>query len=546
MVAVSLESLTRLRTLWMAQQRQTRMAVVGIVAAVAVAVAISGLLYAIRRTDYSTLFSNLSADDAASIIQRLKDEKVPYALADNGTTIRIPTDMVSEERITLAGAGVVHNNGTGYELFDRMNFGMTEFEEHLDKTRAIEGELQRTISGLTPVSAARVHIAQSDPSIYTDQQQPVTASIAVTTRPGMGLDPSEVRGIVQLVAGAVQGLKPDQVTIVNQDGVMLLPDQSVAGDQASTALRLTQDQLIAKQRYESHLQQNIQSLLDSTVGPKRVAVRVATDMNFDSETTKTDEYAKDPVTRSEQIEKEKYSGSGKHGAGGAVGTASNIGTYQASQSGSGGDYTRSKITRNNEISVVHREHIDAPGKINHTSVAVLVNTAANVPVTPGKPATDTYVLSQSNVAQIRNIVVAAAGLNLSAGDQVSVEAIPFDPAVLADAQPPSDMRFLGIPFWGLILTGGVLVVLVIMGLLLVIRQRNREEPHSESPAPSFQEVSSAPALPVLHEDHTPLALTGPIRTADEISREQMTQYVLAVAHESPENVAKLMKIWISE
>ena len=536
----------RFIALWAAQQRQTRMVIGGIAAALAMAFAIWGMLSLVKRADYSTLFSNLSGQEASSITQKLKDDKIPYILADGGTTIRVPSDAVSEERIALAGAGIVRGNGTGYELFDRMNFGMTDFEEKLDKTRAIEGELQRTIAGLDPVEAARVHIASPDQTLYTSTQSPVTASIAITTKPGESLSPTEVRGIVQLVAGAVEGLKPDQVTIVNQDGIMLIPEGGSSGqDSAETALKLTQDQLIAKQRYETNLQASIQSLLDSTLGAKHVAVRVATDMNFDSETVKSDEYGKDPVTRSEQIEKEKYTGTGGKAAAGVPGTTSNIGSYQGTQSGSG-NYTRSKVTRNSEISVVHREHVDAPGKVNHTSVAVLMNTGAP-PATGGKNAPPPYVLTASNAAQIRNIVIAAAGLNLANGDQVSVEAIPFNPAVLIDSSSNVASRIFGLPVWA-VGAVGVILLLTIAGVVAVSMRRKPAGLNLDGDFPSF-DSSMAADVPSLHgdtyqEEHP--GLTGPVLSSDELTRDQMIEYVTTVAQENPENVAKLIKIWLAE
>lgn len=523
------------------------MLIVGIAFAALAAGAISAVMYAIKRADYGTLFSNLTAEDASSITQKLKEDKVPYALGDGGATVRVPSDMVAEERVALAGAGIVHGGSSGYELFDRMNLGMTEFEEKIDKTRAVEGELERTIAGLAPVAAARVHLASPDPSLYSDTQEPVTASIAITTRPGRSLTPGQVRGIVQLVAGAVEGLKPEQVTIVNQDGEMLLPDVS-SGDTASNALRLTADQLIAKQRFESHLQQNIQSLLDSTIGPKRVAVRVATDMRFDSETTKSDEYANNPVTRSEQIEKEKYTGGRPGSAAGVPGTTSNVPSYQGAQTGQNGNYSRSKVLRNNEISVIHREHTDAPGRINHTSVAVLVNTGGTTP--PGQKATDTYTLTPANVSQIRNVVVAAAGLNLAAGDQVSVEAIPFNPAVMVDDKAGGTTKILGLPVGGAIAV--LLIILLAVAGVAAVALRKPSVGGGEMPE-GFQSFDDTLKAELPPGDQNPSLLRHgleggltPMLSAEDMTREQMIEYVQSVAHDNPENIAKLIKIWLVE
>ena len=124
-------------------------------------------------------------------------------MTNGGTTISVPQESVYEERVLLAGDGVVKGGGSGYELFDKMNFGMTDFQEKIAKQRATEGELQRTIAGLTPVESARVHIASPEASLYSSVQQPTTASVAIKTKPGMSLGPTEVRGITQLVVTGV-------------------------------------------------------------------------------------------------------------------------------------------------------------------------------------------------------------------------------------------------------------------------------------------------------------------------------------------------------
>src|SRR5450755_1069127 len=257
----SLASLSqRLRGLWGAQNRPTRLWISVVGGALVAGLAIFGLMR-MRGPDYGVLFANLAPDDASAVVTKLKDAKIPYQLTNGGTTISVPQESVYEERVLLAGDGVVKGGGSGYELFDKMNFGMTDFQEKIAKQRATEGELQRTIAGLTPVESARVHIASPESSLYSSTQQPTTASVAIKTKPGMTVGPTEVRGITQLVANSVEGLKADNVTIVNQDGNVLVPSASGQSDSAASvqasALKLTQEQLLAKQRYETNLQQNI-------------------------------------------------------------------------------------------------------------------------------------------------------------------------------------------------------------------------------------------------------------------------------------------------
>ncbi|HTZ54614.1 MAG TPA: flagellar basal-body MS-ring/collar protein FliF [Candidatus Acidoferrum sp.] len=550
------EYAARLAAFWQNQNRQTRTVVVSGLAVVLVGLLALGWLYFGRGQNYSVLFSNLSAEDAAAVTQHLKDDKVPYRLSTDGKTVYVPDANLSDERVAIAGSGLIKNGSTGYELFDRTNFGMTEFQEKLDKTRAVEGELERTIDGLDPVESSRVNIATPDQSLYSSTQEPTTASIAIKTKPGQTLDAGEVRGITMLVANAVDGLKPENVTIVNQDGQILLPGPGGATGDATTnasadALKLTQEQLIAKERYESALQQSIQSMLDTTLGKNRAVARVSTKMDFDANSTDSKVYAPQGTVLSNQSERESYVGTqpARNPAQGVPGTTSNIGTYQAQAQQANGRYNRSKTTTNYDISEQNIKHIDAPGKVLQTSVAVLVDSNAQVANAAGVPAVanaQQYQLSPANVQQIRNAVIAAGDLNIAQGDQVSVEAIPFNPSV-ENANAPSAVTttVLGIPVWALAAIAGV-ALLAGIGLLVARSRRGRFAPATE--LPSF-DTSLAEELPPF-EEHPILegapGIAAPIRSAADLTREQMIEYVTTVAQENPDSIAKLVKLWLAE
>ncbi len=545
----------RLSAIWQNQNRQTRtIAVTGIAV---VLVGLLGLtwLYVGRGQQYATLFSNLSAEDAATVTQHLKDDKVPYHLSADGKTVYVPEPDVSDERVAIAGSGLMKGGSTGYELFDRTNFGMTEFTEKIDKTRAVEGELERTIDGLDPVESSRVNIASPDQSLYTATQEPTTASIAIKTKPGASLDADQVKGITMLVASAVDGLKPQDVTIVNQDGQILLPGAGPtgtgSGDSSADALKMTQEQLLAKERYESALQTSIQSMLDSTLGPKHAVARVSTKMDFDANSTVSKVYAPQGTVLSAQSERESYVGTQpvRNPAAGVPGTTTNIGTYQAQTQQANGRYNRTKSTTNYNITEQNINHIDAPGKVLQTSVAVLVDSSAQAANAPGLPVAanaQPYQLTPANVQQIRNTVIAAADLNVAQGDQVSVEAIPFNPSVVnAGAAPSATTTVLGVPLWALIAVGGA-ALLAVIGLVAMRARRGRFAPASE--LPSF-DTSLAEELPPF-EEHPILegapGIAAPIRSAADLTREQMIEYVTTVAQENPDSIAKLVKLWLAE
>jgi flagellar M-ring protein FliF len=511
-----------------------------------------------RPTSYATLFSNLSPDDANAVITKLDSEKIPHKLSPDGTTVYVPADVVADQRVELAGEDIVKGGGTGYELFDRTNLGMTDTQEKIAKIRATEGELQRTIAMLSPVESARVAIASPDATLYSTTQEPTTASIAIRTKPGLELSPQQVRGITQLVAGAVEGLRPDNVTIVNQDGTVLVPSASTTnpdGSSTADALKMTSDQLVAKQRYETNLQENIQGLLDAAIGAKRSAVRVATDMDFDAGQTETESYAPSGTVRSTQTEREAYQGTGgaRQPPIGVPGTTTNtVPTYQGVQPQGNSNYTKSKTTTNYEITKSDTKHIDAPGKVTRLSVAVLVNVpnpAVAAPQTAGQTALvaapAAYVLSNADVAKIREVVAAAAGIDPTRGDVVSVEAIPFAP-------PPSTgpvvttTTILGIPLSALI---AIAVVLLLAGAgAVALSLRRRAVLSTTVDLPSF-DSALADELPSF-EEHPMLegspVVAAPIRSAADLTREQMIEYVTTVAQENPDSLAKLVKLWLAE
>jgi flagellar M-ring protein FliF len=542
----------RARGIWEAQNRTNRMIAISAASVVGIALVIFGAMYGLRRPDYTVLFSNLSAQDASAVIAKLKDEKVDFQLRDGGTTVLVPSENVYEERVALAGAGVVKEGGVGFEIFDRTNLGMTDFQERIAKTRAIEGELQRTIDGLTPVEAAKVNIAVPEQQLYTSQAAPSTASVAIKTKPGMSLSTSEITGITMLVARAVEGLKPEDVTIVDANGNVLLPQQTLGqdGQSQASALQLTEDQLVAKQRYEQSLQQNIQSMLDATLGPHKSAVRVATDMSFDVNQTDSKTYAPQGTVRSEQTEREQYQGSsnGQPAAAGVPGTTTNVvPTYQGTQQQGNGRYSKQKATRNYEITEQDTKHVDAPGRVTRTSVAVLVNVpaaAANAAAGPN----GAYSIAPADVAKIRNVVAAAAGIDPTRGDQVSVEAIPFNPAVaveIGNLQGPSTI--FGIP---VIPLAAFAIIALLGGVgagVFYLRRRGAGAP-MEVPMPAF-DTALTEELPPL-ESHPMLetapGIAAPVRSASDITREQMVNYVTSVAQENPDSIAKLLKLWLAE
>jgi len=484
------------------------------------------------KTKTAVLFSGLESEDAGAIVQKLSEEKVPYKLSNDGGTIEVPANKVYDMRLKMATLGLPQGSNVGFELFDKQSFGMTEFTEKLNYQRAIQGELTRTISQLAPVLAARVHIVLPQDKVFQSDQQPTTASVVLRLRRGEPLGDEQVAGIVHLVASAVEGLKAENITIVDTQGNVL--SEAVAGAGGGGGL-LTGNQSKLKRQYETELSQNLQTMLAKIVGPDKAVVRVSADMSFDQEQTKA-EYV-DPVK-----------------VGGQVGVAVSQDTKRESYKGSvippngvpgGGrgpndEYTLEQTTNQYQVTKRTVETVTAPGKIKRLSVAVLVD--------------DT--IDRAKVASIQAAVSAAAGADNRRGDLVTVQRVAFDTAsqkAVADEMASESNREMIMS----LVKNGVGVILLI-GFLFFLKSIVRGIKVQTSPVPRASSVEASEPLSVAPLPN-PAEL---IRTAHENQygppapetkeEEPWSTATLAdkippeVAHSSPEDLARLVKQWMQD
>lgn len=191
------------------------------IVAIAVAGGIYSMVHSQRENDFKPLFTGLSPEDAAAIVQKLKEGGIDYRLPEAGGSVLAPSARLAELRLTLAAAGLPKTGRIGFELFDKANLGATEFTEHINYRRALEGELERSVGALAEVEQARVHLTFPKDSVFLDAQQPAKASVLVKTRPGTHLSPQNVMAINHLVASAVEGLSPDAVSVLDMNGNLL-------------------------------------------------------------------------------------------------------------------------------------------------------------------------------------------------------------------------------------------------------------------------------------------------------------------------------------
>jgi flagellar M-ring protein FliF len=392
--------------------------VVGSVAALSI-IFFTMLIFVADRADYRPLFTNLASDDAGEIVKKLKEQKIPYEIGADGKSIMVPSDKVYELRLSLASDGLPQGGGVGFEIFDRKNFGMTEFVQKLNYQRALQGELSRTISQLSGVEEARVHIVIPEKSIFKDSEKPPTASVVLKMKGNRMLRDSEVQGVAHLVASAVEGMDPGQVTILDQRGKIM----SKNSDDDATG-KMTSAMLTLENGYERNTEDRLQSLLDKIVGPGRSVARVNASFDFRQVERYEEKYDPDSTAvRSEQKSEEKNGVSST--ASGVPGAQSNLGKTTASNGGSSTTGSKSDETTNYEVSHSTARTIEPVGSLEKVSVAILVDGKYEA---SGKGASEKmkYIpRSPEELQKIEALVKSSVGFNAARGDQVTVANIPF-------------------------------------------------------------------------------------------------------------------------
>ena len=270
------------RQVWLGMSLGRRV-LFSVVAALSVA-AVVGVGYWASQPDYRVLYSELSAEDAGAITAKLQTQGVSFRLAANGTTIMVPAEQVQQLRLDLSVEGLPAKGGKGFELLDGNQIGTTPFGQHVNYTRALQTELARTIMQIEPVAFARIHLVQPEESPFIRERKPATASVVLKIKPGATLSHSTAIGIAAMVARSVEGLTPDQVTLLDTNGHVLLDPK---GDDAGA---IPSTQLEYKREYEAYLASKAEDILTRVVGPGRAVVRVTADINFKSETVTKETY----------------------------------------------------------------------------------------------------------------------------------------------------------------------------------------------------------------------------------------------------------------
>jgi len=359
------------------------------------------------RTEYGVLYSNLEESDAAKVVSSLQEQRVPYKLDAGGRVIRVPQDKLYELRLRLAAQGLARGGVVGFEIFDQESWGESRFVQGVNYRRALEGELARTIMSIDEVERARVHLVlpERSPFVGTQEAKP-KASVVMKLRGKGQLEPTQVKGIVHLVSGSVDGLLPEDVSVVDTDGRLLTRGDD-SGDEVGA---LSSYQLEYERALESSLELSVTQMLERIAGIGNAVVRVSAQVDFRKVERQEEVYDPDSaVVRSEQNRVEKISGLT---TGGTPGLGANLPEEESSGAVLGAPSEKKEKILNYEINKVVKRMVESPGAIQRLSVAVLLHKQDKI--------------QEADLERILSLVRRAVGFDEKRGDQVEVAFMPLE------------------------------------------------------------------------------------------------------------------------
>ena len=356
---------------------------------------------------YSRLYSDIDESEAGEVINYLNDNKIPYQVTGNGRTIEIPSSDVYRTRISLAADGIPRSGSIGYSVFDQNNLGMTDFLQNLNFRRALEGELTRTITQLSEVQAARVHIVMPKDRLFKEDQKEASASVVLKLAGGHGLSKHQTKGIAHLVAASVEGLKPSNIAIIDYDGNLLS-----SGQEDDPIAGLSGSQMEVRKNIEGYLEDKAQTMLDGVLGAGKSVVRVTAELDFQQlERTSESFDPNAPSVRSEERTKSATNNTDKSAE-----------TNESTEEGN----SESTIT-NYELNKTVEHMINAVGGIKRLSLALMVDGSySQVENEAGDVEPIYQPRSQEELDRLSAIVKSAIGFDTERNDQLEIVNMPFD------------------------------------------------------------------------------------------------------------------------
>ncbi len=470
-------------------------------------------LHMVSQPSYSTLATGLEPAQTGKMTSTLDQHGISYQLQNNGTALAVQSNETAQARVALSGAGLLGNAQPGFQLFEKSSLGESNFQQQVTYQRALQGQLEQTIDNIQGVSGAQVELVLPNPQsqLFGENQAPASAAVLLTG--SSALEPSAVRGIAQLVASSVPGLRLEKVTITDGSGRLLWPNQSSDGAGGS-------GKQAAQERYDLGMEANLDSMLAQTLGAGKAEVQVNANLNTNQSTQESLSYGKAGVPLQQAKDLETLTGSGG-GAGGAAGTA-NIPAYAQTGASGKSNYKHETTSATLGVSKTVTHSTIAPGAVESEHVSVLLD--STVPA--------------ASVPAIKEAVTNAAGIQTKRGDTLSIGQMAFaKPTTTAAAGAAGGI--LGYAKYALI---GLASLAFLFFTTRALRRREREAIDHE---PAWLRELELPVRLSELERETPPRPTEVMQPAGgggNPARRQAEQ----LAESSPERVAQQLRSWMQE
>jgi flagellar M-ring protein FliF len=504
--------------------------------AVVVSVAVLALFtHLIGAPEFKPLVTGMEATDAEALGARLAVKSIPYQISPDGKSVSVPSDKLDSSRMEIASQGMPRSGRFGFELFDKVNWGQTEFDEKVNYQRALEGELERSIQTLKDVESARVHLVLPTDSIFLDKERTAKASVVLTLRSGKLSEETQL-GIARLVAGAVDKLQPEDVTVIDAETnrPLGMPKHDVFSSDGNL---------------EQELSKRLVATLEPVVGSDHV--RASVNVDYDSSTSEENQESYDPksaVAVTMQRSEEQVGGALN---GGVPGTSSNVPTETAGSkpvvvTGDGNQTSKSESSTF-AVNRVVRHTTQPAGRIRRITAALLVDDAVEMKQESGKSVASRRPRTAEELKQINELASAAIGLDTSRGDSLAVKNLLFaQPAI--EASPAKLNKFERVRVilndYSNIVRYGAMLLLFLLAYLLMLRPLKKQllTTFRELPTRVAAQRSSLPSL------DNELGISG---EAAALSSEQqrtlaMKKHLIEKTKDGPAATGKLIQAWLHE
>ena len=527
--------LVRVQSFWAGRSSQQR---IYLGTGLAITLAVAGFLVKMISTpEYKPLMSGLEPADAQAITAELAAKKIPYLVSPDGASITVPADQVDAARLEVASQPAPHSGRIGFEIFDKVSWGQTEFDEKVNYQRALEGELERTIQTLSNVKSARVHLVMATDSVFMDRERGAKASVTLRLKGG-SLSRAEIAQISRLVAGAVDELKPADVVIIDADSNQTLGAGNGSPDETDGI--------------DQEMKRRLISTLAPVVGADRMRASVNVELETGSSEESQDKY--DPavsVTLNMQ-RSEETTGPGA-GVGGVPGTSSNVAAAKPVVPVTKDapatppvplvkDFAQSSKTESATYGVNHttRHLIDPAGSIRRMTVAVLLDDALERKQEKGKWVETHHKRTPEELKTISEIAQAAIGFNSARGDVISVQNLSFDRPVAAEIPPITmvDKARKGLNDFSYVFRYAGMIVLFMMVYMLMLRPIQKRALAAPPPTP----VLAAGASTADVSEQAMIEHAASLTARSQVLRKQLADFVKA----EPESSTNAVRAWLRE